>query len=182
VTDHRGGGATPSLPDPDDPATDAVVARHVATLPGWAARWDARLLASRERLRQRSPRTYRWLLAWLLAGYLVVDTLVPERRVRPLTAVLVGATAFDSAATYVWVTRAVAVEGNPLVDGVIGALGEGPALALRAVLSAAFVVSLGWLAGRHWEARGGLAFAAAALAGVTAVHAYGLVLVLTGTV
>jgi hypothetical protein len=182
VADDRGSGATSSLPDPDDPATDAVVARHVATLPGWAARWDARILASRERLRQRSPSAYRWLLAWLLAGYLVVDAVVPERRVRPLTAVLVGATLLDSAATYVWVTRAVAVEGNPLVDGVMGALGEGPALALRTLLSAVFVLSLGWLARRHWEARGGLAFAAVALAGVTAVHVYGLLLVLTGSV
>jgi hypothetical protein len=176
---RRPGRSTSSPPDPDDPATDAVVARHAATLPDWAARWDARILAGRERLRQRSPRAYRVLLAWLVASYLAADAVVPRHRVRPLTTVLVGVTLLDSIATYVWVTRAVAVEGNPLVDGVMRALGEGPALALRTVLSAAFLVGLGWLATRHWEARGGLALVAVALAGVTAVHVYGLLLVLT---
>jgi hypothetical protein len=178
------GSGTPgsALPDPDDPATDAVVARHVATLPPWAARWDARILAGRERLRRRSPGAYRWLLASLVVGYLAADAAVPRRRVRPLTAVLVAMTLVDSVATYVWVTRAVAVEGNPIVDGVMGVLGDGPALAVRTVLSGLLLVALAWLATRHWEARGGLAVAAVALTGVTAVHLYGLVLVLTGTV
>jgi hypothetical protein len=176
------GPATSPLPDPDDPATDAVVARHVSTLPDWAARWDARILAGRERLRRRSPRTYRWLLASLVVGYLAADAAVPRRRVRPLTTILVAMTLVDSVATYVWVTRAVAVEGNPIVDGVMGVLGDGPALAARTVLSGLLLVALGWLATRHWEARGGLAVAALALTGVTAVHVYGLVLVVTGAV
>jgi hypothetical protein len=61
-------------------------------------------------------------------------------------------------------------------------LGDGPALALRTAASALLLVALGWLATRHWEARGGLAVAALALSGVTAVHVYGLVLVLAGEV
>jgi hypothetical protein len=168
-----------SLPDPDDPATDAVVARHVATLPGWAARWDARVLAQRERLRHRSPRTYRLLLGVMATGYLLVDAVVPRRRVVPVMTGMVVMTVADGFATYLWVTRAVAVEGNPLVDAVIGALGEGPGLALRTVLSVLFVLSLGWLATRHWEARGGLVLAGAGLLAVTGVHLYGAVLVLT---
>ncbi len=35
---------------------------------------------------------------------------------------MVAMTLFDSVATYVWVTRSVAVEGNPLVDRVMGHL------------------------------------------------------------
>lgn len=166
--------------DPDDPATHAVVARHATTLPGWAARWDARIVAGRERLAERSPRLHRGLLAWLLGSYLVVDAILPRRRVVPLAVVMVSATVLDSVATYVWVTGRLAVEGNPLVDAVMSALGDGPALVLRGALSAAFVVLLAWLARRHWEARGGMLVAATALAGVTAVHAYGLSLLLGG--
>lgn len=164
--------------DPDDPATHAVVARHATTLPAWAARWDARILAGRERLAVRSPRLHRGLVAWLLGSYLVIEALLPRRRVLPLATAMVAATLLDSYATYVWVSGRMAVEGNPLVDTVMSALGDGPALVLRAALSATFVVLLAWLARRHWEARGGMLVAATALAGVTAVHAYGLSLLL----
>jgi hypothetical protein len=171
--------AEPTLPDPDDPATDAVVARHVRTLPAWAARWDARILARRERLAQEHPAVHRVLLAWLYANYLVVSTLLPRRRVVALGAVMVAATIVDSLATYVWVSTAMAVEGNPVVDGVMSVLGDGPGLVVRAVLSATFVVLLTWLARRHWEARAGMLIAAAALGGITLVHLYGLRLALT---
>jgi hypothetical protein len=173
-------GAVPGadLPDPDDPATDAVVARHVRTLPTWAARWDARVLADRERLKRRAPRSYRRLLTVSAVVYLLTDAVLPRRRVRPVAAVMVLATIADSVATYVWVTGGVALEGNPIVATVMGTFGEGAGLLLRAVSSAAFVLALAWLARRHWEARAGLGVAAAALAAITVVHAYGVLLVL----
>lgn len=176
-------GAAPTTPaavtpDPDDPATDAVVARHARTLPGWAARFDARVLAGRDRLAQRHPRLHRALLAWMYGHYLVVSALLPRRRVTALGAAMVGATVIDSLATYVWVTNRIAVEGNPLVDQVMRTLGDGLGLTLRGVLSATFVVLLTWLARRHWEARAGMLIAATALGGITLVHLYGLSLAL----
>lgn len=156
--------------------TDTRAADH--TGPDWAARWDARVLAARDQLAQRAPRLHRGLLAWLFAIYLVVDAALPRRRVVPVAALMVLATIIDSAATYLWVTERIAVEGNPLVDTVMAALGDGLGLSLRAVLSATFVVLLAWLARRHWEARAGMIVAGAALAGITLVHAYGLTLLL----
>lgn len=143
----------------------------------WAARWDARVDEARERLRRRSPRAYRRLLAVSAVGYLLTDALLPPRRVRALALVLVAMTLLDSLATYVWVAREVAVEGNPVVDTVMGALGEGPALVLRTVVSMGFLVGLGWLARRHWEARTGMIVATVALTAVTLIHLYGLITV-----
>jgi hypothetical protein len=171
--------ALPPVPDPDDPATDAVVARHARTLPGWAARWDARMLEARRRLAVRAPGVHRWLLATLTTAYLVTDAVLPRRRLRVVTVAMLAATVLDSIATYVWVSRQVALEGNPVVASVMGLLGDGPGLFVRTLLSASFVVALAWLARRHWEARAGLAVAAVALAGITVVHAYGLWLTLT---
>lgn len=168
----------PTVPDPDDPATDAVVARHVRTLPAWAARWDARILARRDVLAARHPRLYRVVLGWMYANYLVVSTVLPRRRVVALGGAMVAATLLDSVATYVWVTRRIAVEGNPVVDAVMVTFGDGPGLVLRGLLSASFVVLLTGLARRHWEARAGMVLAAAALAAVTVVHLYGLSLLL----
>ena len=165
-------------PDPDDPATDVVIARHARTLPGWAARFDARILAGRDRLAQRHPRIHRALMAGLYAHYLVVSGLLPRRRVRRLGAWLVAATVFDSLATYVWISRELAVEGNPLVDQALRAFGDGPGLVMRTVLSATLVLLLTWLARRHWEARAGMLVAAVALAGITSLHLFGVVVVL----
>jgi hypothetical protein len=172
-------GSVPAAdpPDPDDPATDAVVARHVRTLPTWAARWDARVLADRERLKRRAPRSYRRLLTVSAVAYLLTDAVLPRRRIRPVAVAMILATVADSVATYVWITGGVALEGNPVVATVMGTFGEGGGLVLRAVASAGFVVALAWLARRHWEARAGLAVAAAALGAITVVHAYGVLLV-----
>lgn len=150
----------------------------MSLLDRWARRWDARILAGRDRLQRGSPGAYRVLLAVATASYLVTDALVPRRRVRALTTTMVAMTLFDSIATYVWVTRSVAIEGNPLVDRVVGTFGEGWGLTLRTVFSGALVVLLGALARRYWEARFGLAVAGLILTLVTVVHGVVLVAVL----
>ncbi|MEX1177830.1 MAG: DUF5658 family protein [Nitriliruptor sp.] len=152
------------------------------TLERWAARWDARVNARRGRLRRRAPRISRGFDATTRSWQRVIDALVPGRRAVTLTAVLIVMTLVDSAATYAWVSRAVAVEGNPLVDDVITLFGEGPGLALRTGFSALLLTLLGLLARRFREARGGLAVVAVVLSLVTGIHLYGAWLVLTGAV
>ncbi|MEX0834466.1 MAG: hypothetical protein WD010_00120, partial [Nitriliruptor sp.] len=61
----------------------------MSLLDRWARRWDARILAGRDRLQRGSPGAYRVLLAVATASYLVTDALVPRRRVRALTTTMV---------------------------------------------------------------------------------------------
>lgn len=112
----------------------------------------------------------------------VLDAVLPRRRVVPVAVLLVAATFLDSAATYAWVRTEVAVEGNPLVAAAMRAVGDGPALAVRALLSGGLVLALATLARRYREARRGLLVAGIILAGVTGVHAYGVWLVTRGLV
>ncbi len=49
----------------------------MSVLDRWARRWDARILAGRDRLRRRSPAAYRVLLAVVTASYLATEAVVP---------------------------------------------------------------------------------------------------------
>ena len=144
--------------------------------PAWADRWDERVLAARGRLATRAPVADRGLRRTEHGTRRFVDAVLPPARVVPLAIALIVATVLDSAATYLWVTERIAVEGNPLVDGLMASFGDGPALTMRAMLSASLIVLLTWLATRHWEARLGMLLAAVALGGVTLLHVYGATL------
>lgn len=148
--------------------------------PGLVAAWtrlDERVRTRRHRFAARHPRVHHLSLHVAAALWWGSERVLPRRRVGPVAVLLVAATVVDSIATYAWVVRGIAIEGNPLVAAVMATYGDGPGLALRALLSATLVVLLAWLARRHWEARAGMILVTLALGGVTVLHLYGLLAV-----
>jgi hypothetical protein len=101
-----------------------------------------------------------------------VDTPRAGRRFRwvALAGVL---TALDAAATALWLETGVAVEGNPLLDGLVGAIGAIPAMATRAVVGLALLVALALLVPRSRLARAALPAVTGVLGAVAAWHAVG---------
>lgn len=132
--------------------------------------WDARVRAARGRLRERHPRLWQVYLLVMLPVVLVTEWLAPRRRVRALTVTGAVLVCFDSLSTWVLVRSGHVAEGNPLVAGVMDALGDGPGLTLRALASVLGFVLLGWLADRHWQARGGLLILLVVFTGLTLIH------------
>lgn len=144
--------------------------------PAWANRFRQRLYARIDgdaRLRRRA-------LALTIVVWQLGEWATPGRQVAPIRRVLLAMVVLDSAATYVWVRTGIAVEGNPLVAGAMDALGDGPALTLRAAWSAALVVALTWLAERRSAVRPTLVLVLLVLGAVTLVHAYALGYVWSG--
>lgn len=107
------------------------------------------------------------------------EWVAPRRQIAGVRRVLLAMVALDSAATYVWVSTGIAVEGNPLVAGAMDALGDGPALVLRALWSGTLVLMLCWLAERRAAVRPALVLVLAVLGAVTLVHAAALGLLWT---
>jgi hypothetical protein len=138
--------------------------------PAWVNRWRQRLyarIAGDTRLRRRA-------LAITIAVWQLGEWAAPRRQVAPIRRVLLAMVVLDSVATYVWVRTGIAIEGNPLVAGAMDALGDGPALTLRAAWSGALVVALSWLAERRASVRPALVLILAVLGVVTLIHVFAL--------
>lgn len=99
-------------------------------------------------------------------GGLVED----PRRMAGVRRLLLAMVVLDSAATYLWVSTGIAVEGNPLVAGLMATLGDGPALTVRALWSAALVVLLCAIARRRPTIRPAVTLVAGVLGAVTLLH------------
>jgi hypothetical protein len=144
--------------------------RVLDSRPAWANRARQRLyarIAGDAALRRRA-------LALTIVVWQLGEWVAPRRQVAPVRRVLLAMVLLDSVATYVWVRTGIAVEGNPLVAGAMDALGDGPALALRALWSAALVLALTWLAERRAAVRPALVLILLALGAVTLIHAFAL--------
>jgi hypothetical protein len=128
------------------------------------------VLAARSRVRGSHPRLWRAYLAVMGTLMLTTEWLAPRRRVGSLTLVTSLLVCFDSWSTWVLVRSGYVAEGNPMVARVMDAMGDGAGLTVRAAGSVLGIVLLGWLADRHWEARGGLLVVLAVFAGLTLVH------------
>lgn len=99
----------------------------------------------------------------------------------PLPPILIPAillTFGDAALTLTWLERGVAVEANPLLAGMIEAVGPHLTLGLRAVVGALLLLALGALTRRSRMARLALPVVTAALAVVLVWHIGGGLMVL----
>jgi hypothetical protein len=149
---------------------DIAIDRVLDTRPAWVNRWRQGLyarIARDTRLRRRA-------LAITITVWQLGEWVSPQRQVAPIRRVLLAMVVLDSVATYVWVRTGIAIEGNPLVAGAMDALGDGPALTLRALWSGALVVALSWLAERRASVRPALVLILAVLGAVTLIHAFAL--------
>jgi len=151
-------------------AVELDLNRVLDARPAWANRMRQQLyarIAGDATLRRRA-------LALTIAVWQLGEWIAPREQVGPIRRVLLAMVVLDSVATYVWVSTGIAIEGNPLVAGAMDMIGDGPALALRAVWSGALVVALSWLAERRAAVRPALALILLALGAVTLIHAFAL--------
>jgi hypothetical protein len=134
--------------------------------PAWAERaWQR----GRRAIAADPGRRRRWLAA-AVALWVLGESIVSRRQVVPVRRLLIAMIVFDSAATYVWVTSGIAVEGNPLVAALMDLYGDAIGLALRTLWSVALVVALAWLAERRAGVRPALVLPLVALGAVTLLH------------
>jgi hypothetical protein len=146
------------------------VDRVLDARPAWANRFRSALY----RRINADVATQRRALATALVVWQLGEAVAPRRQVAPVRRLLLAMVVFDSVATYAWIRSGIAVEGNPLVAGVMGVLGDGLGLTVRTVWSAALVVALTWLAERRAAVRPALIPVLLGLGAITLVHAFAL--------
>jgi hypothetical protein len=97
-----------------------------------------------------------------------------DRRLQTLLALAAALTLLDAGATWAWLGAGHG-EWNPLLDRLIGMIGAGPAMAVRAAAGLGLLGALAVLLPRTRLAGRGLVLVTLALAAVGAYHGYGLV-------
>lgn len=158
---------------------------HEPAVPGWSprppdvvlrrSRLEHHRLQQLERLRERRPGWHARIVALQRASRRFWDTVLPRRRVLPVTVVVLALTAFDGLATIVLVGTGIAEEGNPLLADLIDGLGLVPAMGIRVVVGVALTLVLAWLSTWRREVRPVLAFVAVLLSLVAGLHVVGIV-------
>jgi hypothetical protein len=146
------------------------VDRVLDARPAWVNRYRSALY----RRLNADLRTRRRALAAAVTVWQLGEFVAPRHQVAPVRRLLLAMVVFDSVATYAWIRSGIAVEGNPLVAGVMDALGDGVGLVLRTVWSAALVVALTWLAERRAAVRPALIPVLLGLGAITLVHTFAL--------
>lgn len=141
--------------------------------------WANRFRSSIHRRINADATTRRRALAATLAVWQLGEMIAPRHQVAPVRRLLLAMVVFDSVATYAWIRSGIAVEGNPLVAGVMDAIGDGLGLTVRTLWSAALVVALTWLAERRAAVRPALIPVLLGLGAITLVHAFALSFVWT---
>jgi hypothetical protein len=132
--------------------------------------WVERAWQRQRRLVAGDPRRRRRWLAVAVAVWVLGETIAPRRQVAPVRRLLITMIVFDSAATYVWVSTGIAVEGNPIVATLMDLYGDALGLLLRTLWSIALVAALAWLAERRAAVRPALVLPLLALGAVTLLH------------
>jgi hypothetical protein len=148
---------------------------EVVMLVQFAARWDAAVLARRDRMwvhMDRYPTAKKYVMVFMLSIVIMIESTLPRRSVRTFAKVLAAATLIDSAATWLWVSTGLASEGNPWVAGFFEVYGVGPGLTVRAAFSLTMIAGLEAIAKRSWEGRGAMLVAAIPLFGIVLFHLF----------